>query len=455
MTLAVFTEQELSGWGRYQPRTCRLTQPHTLDALRDTVLNGEGTRIARGLGRSYGDPAINPTGVVATTRLNRMLHFDASTGVLHAEAGVSLAAIIDHLLPRGFFLPTTPGTRFVTLGGAIAADVHGKNHHRDGSFGNSVQGIEVLLANGETVWASRDEHADLFAATVGGMGLTGHIISATVKLPATETCWCDVTYRRAESLDRAIELMEQTNAEYRHSVAWIDGLASGAQLGRSVLMLANDAPVGALPDDAKRAPLALPTRRRKSVPIDLPSCAVGPTTVRAFNALYYARHKDSRQLVDFDSFFYPLDAVSRWNRVYGKRGFVQYQALLPDESAREGLVELLELTSGTGIGSPLAVLKKSGPESEGLLGYLKPGYTLAIDLPNTGASLEDLTRRMDGVLAARGGRLYLAKDALMSADTFAAMYPNLPRFRDIKARYDPNQRFASSQARRVGIVESP
>ncbi len=448
-------QQTIAGWGNYKPQPCRVTRPHTLEALGRAVACADArTVIARGLGRSYGDAAINPPGhTVETTALNRMRAFDESTGVLCADAGVSLGEVVAHLLPRGWFLPTTPGTRFVTLGGAVAADVHGKNHHRDGSFGKAVKRVELLLADGRVVNASRTENAELFRATLGGMGLAGMITAVELQLRRTETAYCDVTYRRASGLARALELMEQTNADYRHSVAWIDCLARGAALGRCVLMLGNDAAVDDLPEHHRHRPLQPPRRRSKNVPFDFPPCVLGPTTVRAFNKLYYARHGDARKVVDFDTFFYPLDSIGHWNRIYGKRGFIQYQALLPPDQAHDGLVELLEAIGEAQLGSFLAVLKKSGESGEGLMSYMFPGYTLALDLPNTGAPLERLVDKLDHILLNRNGRLYLAKDATTRPDTLAAMYPNLDRLRQVKATYDPNHRFVSAQARRLGIVE--
>jgi len=451
------TQMNLSGWGRFPAHRCEVTRPHSVAALGEAIAeSGGASLISRGLGRSYGDAAVNAGGrVVDHTALNRMLEFDAATGVLHAEAGVSLAEIISHFLPRGWFLPTTPGTKFVTLGGATAADVHGKNHHQDGSFGKYVNELELLTADGAIVKCSRDDHPELFAATVGGMGLTGLIVSVKVCLQRVASAWCAVDYRRTRDLDQTLEWLERTNAAYRYSVAWVDALAGGAGLGRSVLMLANDAPVEALPTLARHRPLERPTRRTKNLPIDLPGFALNRLSVRAFNALYYTRNPDRRAIVDYETFFYPLDAIGHWNRIYGKRGFVQYQVLLPEVTARQGLRRILERVVDARQASFLSVLKKSGERGPGMLSFMKPGYTLALDLPNTGKRLHRLARELDRITLEHGGRLYLAKDALTDAETFAAMYDQLDAFRRVKGEVDPHGRFNSSQARRVGIVEGP
>lgn len=447
--------QSLSGWGRCPVQPCRLIRPANFDALRDRLshLGEMQTLIPRGLGRSYGDPALNNQQHVALcTDFDRILDFNPATGLLHAEAGVSLADLMTHLLPRGFFVPTTPGTKFVTLGGAVAADVHGKNHHRDGSFGDHVQAIELLTADGEIRTCSPTQNTDLFAATLGGMGLTGIIRSIQLTLSRVPSAYCNVTYRRTVNLDQALALLEQTDADYRYSVAWVDTLATGQSLGRSVVMLANDAEG---PSGGEGHSYQLPSHRRKSVPFDPPFNVLGRWTVAAFNRLFYATHRDKQVVVDYEKFFYPLDAIAHWNRLYGKRGFVQYQVLIPPEQARAGLTRILETVTASGIGSFLTVLKKCGQPGPGLLSFMKPGYTLAMDLPNTGEKLRELAAKLDQITLDHAGRLYLAKDSLMHRDTFAAMYPNLERFRQIKRQYDPHNRFSSSQARRLGIVEEP
>ena len=340
--------------------------------------------IARGLGRAYGDSSLNrDSGVLLQTRRNCFLSFDARAGIVECEGGVSLAEIIWHLQPRGWFLPTTPGTKFVTVGGAIAADVHGKNHHVDGSFGQHVVDLRLLLADGRVVTCGPTQQSALFWATVGGMGLTGVIVSARVRLIPVETAYYNVTYRRTHDLDETLDSFAATDRNFRYSVAWIDCLASGRRLGRSVIMSANHALVGDLPRRLATQPLIVPERSVRSVPFFFPSFALNSLSVRAFNALYYAANPSRQTIVDYDTFFYPLDRVLHWNRIYGRRGFVQYQVLFPPETSRRGLVELLEQISRSRRASFLAVLKSSGPASPSPLSYLYPGHTLALDLANT------------------------------------------------------------------------
>jgi len=448
-------EKPLAGWGNFPRQQCQVVRPVSVGAVRRIVVEGKRrSYISRGLGRSYGDSSLNQgEGVIVHTGRDRFLGFDTQTGVLQCEAGVSLAEIIDVFLPRGWFLPTTPGTKFVTVGGAIAADVHGKSHHRDGSFGNFVLGFDLLAASGEILGCSASENEDVFWATIGGMGLTGVILSARIQLRKVETAYCDVTYERCSDLDSLLECLAATNKDYRYSVAWVDCLASGKSLGRSVVMLGNDAAAGQLPARLRTAPLSPAARWTKSVPFSLPAFVLNPWSVRVFNGFFHARHRGGQRLVDYDTYFYPLDTVLHWNRLYGRRGFIQYQAFFPPETSRRGLMELLEAVSRSRRASFLAVLKTSGPGSRGLLSYLRPGHTLALDLPHRGKGLERLAPHLDEILLKHGGRLYLAKDAMTTADVFRAMYERLDEFRKVKRRIDPGNRFVSSQARRLGIVD--
>ncbi len=449
-------KNELTGWGNYPAESCYVSRPETLEMLRGIVVDGgQPNYIPRGLGRSYGDSALNlNSGVVIQTRLNRFLSFDDRTGVLECEAGVSFADIIDHFLPRGWFVPTTPGTKYLTVGGAIAADVHGKNHHSDGSFGQFVLSFDLLGASGEILVCSPTQNAPLFEATLGGMGLTGIIVSARIQLIKVESAFFDVIFQRTSDLEETLDAFSTNDQLYRYSVAWIDCLASGGSLGRSVLMFANGAMASDLPAPICHHPLTVPVKRKKSIPIFLPAFMLNEWTVKAFNALYYRAHRSMQKIVDYDTFFYPLDGLLHWNRIYGRRGFFQYQALFPLKTARRGLVELLERISDYGRPSFLAVLKRSGSASSGMLSFLYPGYTLALDIPNLGGNVRQLVRELDETLLKYDGRLYLAKDALMTGDTFAASYPRLPEFRAIKANVDPNNRFVSSQAKRLKIVET-
>lgn len=443
----------LAGWGGVPREPCASAHPATVAEVRAGVMGGQSV-IARGLGRAYGDSALHPHGVVLQSdRLDRFRDFDPATGLLDCEAGVSFADVIACLLPRGWFLPTTPGTKFVTVGGAIAADIHGKNHHRVGSFGNFVEEIELALADGTLVRCSRTSDPNLFFATLGGMGLTGIIVSARFRLVRVESAWIDVRHRRTANLEETLAVFEASDAGCEHSVAWIDCMARGAALGRSVVMQGDHARQADLDARLRHLPLSLPRKRTKSVPFTPPVSLLSPWTVRGFNALFYAAHSNERKLVDLDTFFYPLDAVLRWNRVYGPRGFVQYQAFFPRSTSAAGLLRLLDRISKAGAASFLAVLKSCGASDGGMLSYLEPGHTLALDLPYHPARTPALCRQLDRILLDHGGRLYLAKDALTDAETFRAMYPRLAEFQAVKRRVDPDDRFVSSQALRVGIVE--
>jgi decaprenylphospho-beta-D-ribofuranose 2-oxidase len=412
----------------------------------------EPSYIPRGLGRSYGDAALNLNGgAVCPIRLNRFLSFDSQTGILECESGVSFAEIIQFFLPRGFFLPVTPGTKFVTVGGAIAADIHGKNHHRNGAFSNFVRDLQLLTPPGEILTCSRQDNSEIFWATVGGMGLTGIVLSARIQLERVESAFVAVDYQRTRSLNEALDVMTESDERYRYSVAWVDCLAQGDSLGRSVLMRANHATAAEASFRLLNA-LTPPPRIRLSVPFEAPAAALNPFTLRAFNALYYRRHeKGSHRIVDFERFFYPLDAIENWNRLYGKRGFVQYQVALPAAGGREAVAVLLERLAQSGRASFLAVLKRFGEADQALLGFPLKGYTLALDLP-ADRDLVTFLNQLDDVVLEHGGRVYLAKDAALRPETFAAMYPNLDRFRAVKEKLDRKGLLSSSLARRLRIV---
>jgi decaprenylphospho-beta-D-ribofuranose 2-oxidase len=443
----------LSGWGRYRPLECDLYRPEKFSELAAIVASNSTSLVARGAGRAYGDAAVNGDNRVAdVTRLGRMLSFHPDSATLRAETGVTLDEIIDVFLPRGFFPQVVPGTRYVTLGGSIAADIHGKSHHRDSSFASNVTSFTLMLAAGGIRRCSREENADLFWATVGGMGLTGVILEAELRLRRVESAWLEGEVIRAENLDAALEAFERIDGEYDNSVAWIDCASTKGRLGRSILNAANFATRDALAPAMRQGPFAVTPKFHPSVPFDLPHFALSPLTVRAFNDGLYAIHrrKAGRARFDYQSFFFPLDSIHDWYRIYGKRGFVQYQCVWPEAESRAGLIETLEAISASRRGSFLTVLKKFGAQ-EGMLSFPMPGYTLALDFPVAEGLMEFLDR-LDAMALARGGRVYLAKDARMRPETFRAMYPNLPRWQQIKAAADPNNRFSSSLARRIGIL---
>ncbi|WP_136636575.1 FAD-binding oxidoreductase [Pseudooceanicola onchidii] len=436
--------RDVSGWGRFPRIEAEVARPRDEASLRDLL--GRGPVIARGNGRSYGDSAAQPKGTVDMRGFARMLEFDATTGVLTAEAGVILGDVIAAFLPRGWFPPVTPGTKFVTLGGMIAADVHGKNHRRDGSFGRHLAWVDVMGPDGTVTRAAPGD--ELFAMTVGGMGLTGVILRCAVRLMPVTTGWIRQEMHVTPDLDAAMQVFEAAQSQY--AVAWFDCLGRGASLGRSLVMLGDHAAVADLPAARQARPFEVPLRRRKSVPLDVPGGALNRHTIRAFNAVYHAANarKAGASLVDWDRYFYPLDAVQDWNRIYGRKGFAQYQVVLPLASARAGLAALLDTIAKAGQGSFLAVLKRLGPQ-DSRLSFPMEGYTLALDFPARASALA-LLDRLDRITLDHGGRYYLAKDARVSAETLHRADPRVPDFR--AARVAQNMAgFASAQSERLGL----
>ncbi|WP_446653413.1 FAD-binding oxidoreductase [Blastomonas sp.] len=440
--------EPLSGWGRYPVRDCTVWQPVTAAALHATLAPLPSS-IARGNGRSYGDASLNPDATIDMRRLDRLIAFDDASGALVCEAGVLLSDIIDAFVPRGWFVPVTPGTCRVTVGGMIASDVHGKNHHGAGSFCDHLLWLDLDPGDGCVLRCSADENADLFAATCGGMGLTGMIVRAAFRMVAIETAWMRQRTVRARDLDEAIALFEQSH-DWTYSVAWIDCLARGRDLGRSAILLAEHASLGEIDASRRAAPLARPPRKPKKVPIDFPGFALSGFNVRAFNQLYYATMRPGDSLVALDPYFYPLDALADWNRIYGRRGFVQYQCVLPLAESETGLRRLLETIAASGSGSFLAVLKRMGAASFGMLSFPMPGYTLALDFPATPVNLA-LLDRLDAITADHGGRIYLTKDARLPPAMLARGYPRLAELNELRVRHGLDRRFASLLSQRLGL----
>jgi decaprenylphospho-beta-D-ribofuranose 2-oxidase len=414
------------------------------------TLVSRGGLIARGNGRAYGDSALSRTNTADMSSFNRMLAFDAKAGQLTTEAGVLLADVISVFLPRGWFPAVTPGTKLVTIGGMVAADVHGKNHHKDGSFGAFVDWIDVMGPDGVVRRCSAHDNSELFGWTTGGMGLTGVILRAAFRLRPVETGWIRQTIISASNLDAAIDAFEahQTTA---YSVAWIDCLTSGTKLGRSLVMLGEHATRDDLPDSFRLNPFKTVAKRTLSIPIDVPTGLLNRLSVRAFNGLYYwnGRRKPSIQLVDWDSYFYPLDAILGWNRIYGAKGFAQFQCVLPLESSKTGLQTLLQATSRAGAGSFLAVLKRLGPQKS-RFSFPMAGYTLALDFPVNRQTLA-LMDRLDAITLDHGGRFYLAKDSRMTAATLAASDSRTTAFKAMRRETGSALAFASIQSERLEL----
>ncbi|WP_094194357.1 FAD-binding oxidoreductase [Bradyrhizobium viridifuturi] len=444
-------DESLSGWGNYPKVSTELLAPRTPVGARDVLLGRSGV-VARGAGRAYGDAAIGTHTTISTRGLNRMRSFDPATAELTVEAGVTIADILAAFEPRGFFLKVVPGTKFVTVGGAIAADVHGKNHHRDGGFGNIVGSFRLALPGGEIVSCSRSENAALFMATLGGMGLTGMILEATLRLLPIETAWLRQDTRVAGNLEAAIDLLERS-ASATYSVAWIDCLARGAALGRSLVYLAEHATRRDKELLAPElAPFPSPRMSRLSVPKLFPGWLLNRTSMRAFNELYFRRgaaQQGEQRLVHWDPYFFPLDAIADWNRIYGRRGFVQYQCVIPQAHARRVLADILDRVSRRGDASFLAVLKQLG-DGGGPMSFPLRGYTLTMDFPVT-ETLFAFLDQLDALVVDAGGRLYLAKDARQSRATFESGYPGLAALRDIRQQTGANARLISHLSARLGI----
>ncbi|MGQ9880991.1 MAG: FAD-binding protein [Armatimonadota bacterium] len=452
---AVSLQREITGWGRYPRARCHLYRPERVREVMRILQSEEPEGfLPRGLGRAYGDAALNSDGgVILMDRLDRFLAFDPQTGVVRCEGGVPIADIIRTFLPRGWFLPVTPGTKFCTVGACVACDVHGKNHHLDGSIGNFVCQISLLLPSGETVLCSREGNSDLFFATLGGMGLTGVILEVKLQLRRVETAYIVVDYVRTHNLEETLQTFYERDTHYPYSVAWLDCVASGRDFGKGVLMFGRHASPDQLPTANRHSPFTVKPKHTKTIPFDLPELALNPVSLQAFNSFYYRFHPTRDGVVtDYDTYFYPLDSILRWNRAYGKRGFVQWQCVLPYEGGVQNLTRILETAQARRTYPFLSVLKRMGEPSGGLLSFPMPGYTLALDFPVRNG-LFAVLEELDNIVVEAGGRLYLAKDSRMSAETFHQTYPQLPRWQAIKAQVDPKGVLQSDLARRLRMLE--
>lgn len=442
---------EIGGWGRYPLHRTHLLSPRDPQALPPLLDNQTGW-IARGSGRAYGDAAIGQALTVSTAGLSCMRHFDPASGRLMVESGVLLADILKAFLPRGFFPPVVPGTKFVTIGGMIASDVHGKNHHRDGGFGRYVTALTLLPPGGSPVVCTPAENAELFNATIGGMGLTGTILDATFSLRPIETGWMRQRTIAANDIDAALAALQQT-ADASYSVAWIDCAARGSKLGRSLIFAAEHATKADLEAVHPRSSRFPPVKTQHlAVPMNLPGFVLSRTTVAGFNELYFragAAKAGEPTLVDWDTYFFPLDAIRDWGRIYGKRGFLQHQCVIPPNRAKDVLAEIIARLARRGRASFLAVLKQLS-KGNGLISFPMEGYTLALDLHVTD-DVFALLDEIDQAVVQAGGRLYLAKDARQSRDTFEQGYPELDRFRAIRRAIGAEGIVASQLSARLGI----
>jgi FAD/FMN-containing dehydrogenase len=427
-----------------------LVEPEVPEELRRRLRRR--SLIARGLGRSYGDPALNTGGlVVGMRRFDRYLDFDAATATLTCEAGVSLEQIIRDFTPRGFFPLITPGTKHVTIGGCIANDVHGKAHHAQGSFVTCVDSMRVLLANGEVVTCSRSELPELFWGSFGGMGLLGIVLSAKLRLRPIETAYYKQRALQAADLASMLALLDESDHSYPYSVASLDACAAGERLGLGVLNVGDHATLDELPPALARDPLRVKPKPRLGVPFDLPEWTLNPWSIRVVNAAIMRIQLHKPTYVHYEDFCYPLDLLNHWNRGYGRRGFTQYQFVVPFQDGLEQLRRILGTMVSSGELPFLNILKRFGQESGGVLSFPRAGYTFAIDFPIRRDTIE-LTRRLDAMVLEAGGRIYLGKDSFVEAATFRAMYPRLDEWLALKRKYDPDNVFVSDLARRVGLI---
>jgi decaprenylphospho-beta-D-ribofuranose 2-oxidase len=430
----------LTGWGRSAGIEARGFYVKSAAQLRD-YLQLPQDYIAYGMGRSYGDSALNEN-ILLSRRFNKIRHFDEDSGIIVCESGVTLAEIIEIFLPRGWFLPVVPGTKQITVGGAVASDVHGKNHHKVGCFSEFVIAFELMLPSGEVVSCDRQQHQELFYATCGGMGLTGIILTVTFFLQPIKSAYIRETIIRCQDLDEILGLFE-AHQEATYSVGWIDCLARGKNLGRSVLMLGEHANSGSLRGEKSKV---------LSIPINLPGFLLNRYSIAGFNKIYYAIHPGFTEgrLAPLDQFFFPLDSITSWNRMYGRRGFTQYQFVLPKGGSYAGLKRILQKIAATGMGSFLAVIKLFGKENRNYLSFPMEGCTVALDF-KIQPKLFPLLDELDAIVVDHGGRLYLTKDVRMRQDIFRKSYPEWEKFVNLRHKLHLQTKFNSLQSRRLGL----
>jgi len=439
--------ETLHGWGRTMPGVATVLSPSDETDVAAQLAAHHGV-IARGLGRSYGDAAQLSGGFVMSNLDLGGVSAISEQGVVTVGAGVSIDELLALSIPQGWFVPVTPGTRQVTIGGAIAADVHGKNHHVDGSFGAHVLAMRIVTPVG-TFSITPERDAELFWATIGGMGLTGVVTSATLRMSPIETNQVLVDTERFANVEDVMASMLERDAQYRYSVAWVDCMTKGARMGRAILTRGRHASR----DEVDSPNLKAPGTPRLFIPFNAPSGLLNTASVKVFNELWFrsAPKRRENEPQPLATFFHPLDGVRDWNRLYGRRGFVQYQFSVPD-TASDTVVAAIERLSSSGVPSFLAVLKRFGPANPGLLSFPMPGWTLALDLPVGPAPLPQVLDDLDELVLSAGGRIYFAKDARLSPDKVRAMYPQLDAFLDVKRRVDPEHRISSDLARRLDLT---
>ncbi|HRG09736.1 MAG TPA: FAD-binding oxidoreductase [Cyclobacteriaceae bacterium] len=434
----------VTNWNNYPIEKSKVSSPVFAQDF-DKPLADNSSFIVRGNGRCYGDASLGSS-ILSSLKFNRILSFDPTQGIITCQSGLMLSEILELVMPAGWFLPVTPGTRFITVGGAVASDVHGKNHHKDGSFSQHIIALKILTPTGSVILCSTTENSEYFWFTCGGMGLTGIILEVTFGLKKIETGFIKQVQVKANGLDEVLDLFEQYS-HYTYSVAWIDCLKTGSHFGRSILMVGEHAAVAELNGGRlhPKKPFTL------SVPFNFPSFVLNGLSVKAFNAVYYGKNytREMHSITSYEKFFYPLDAILHWNRIYGSNGFVQYQFVIPKQVGKAGIREILKRISAKGWGSFLAVLKLFGTQ-QGPMSFNMEGYTLALDIP-INAKLFSFLDELDLMVKEYGGRIYLTKDARMKAEIFHSTYPNASAFSAFLNKIDPHKKIVSSLSRRLEI----
>lgn len=403
--------QKVTNWGNFPVVEKEMRAEDSFKKIKEFVLSHNEV-IARGNGRCYGDASLGEH-IFSTKKLNKFISFDRLNGIIECEAGVLLSDVLEVAVPQGYFLYVTPGTKFVSVGGAIASDVHGKNHHAEGCFSEYVIEFKLMIENGEIITCSREENSDKFWATIGGMGLTGIILTAKFKLKNIESAYIRQESIKAENLDEIFRLFEESES-WTYTVAWIDCLQKGKNIGRSILMRGEHAFQHELPQHLAKNPLRLKKKLQPTIPFYFPNFVLNAFTVKIFNLLYYKKQakKEVKNFIDYETFFYPLDVINEWNKIYGKSGFIQYQMVIPKESGKEGMKKILEAIANSGNGSFLAVLKlfgKNNPQAYNSFPF--EGYTLALDF-KVNSKLKALVEQLDAIVQEFGGRIYLTKDSM-------------------------------------------
>lgn len=437
-------KRKISNWNNYPVKeTDLISWRGSIDANEERV-------IPRGMGRCYGDASLAAR-TISMIHHNLILSFDEESGIIKCQSGVTLEEILKTFVPKGWFPPVTPGTKYITIGGALASDVHGKNHHVEGCFGDHVLSLELIMANGSKLQCSPKINQDIFNATRGGMGISGIIDTVTFRLKKIETSYIKQKQIKAKNLTEILHLFDQYQ-DYTYSMAWIDCLKAGRGFGRSILILGEHAKFDELSGNKKESSLMVTKGSLLNMPFNLPSFVLNPLSIKAFNSLYYAKNtkKELENIVHFDGFFYPLDAIKNWNRMYGRKGFVQYQFVLPLAESKNGLELILNRIRMKGWGSFLAVLKLFGKQ-ESLISFPMEGYTLALDFPIRKGIFEFLDE-LDQIVLDLGGRIYLSKDARMKASTFWNSYPNVKEFHSVIKKINFDSKIQSDLAQRLELI---